>query len=178
MTPFRLATAAVLSLAVASAPVAARPYYGHGGYHRYHGGGIGVGGALLGAAIIGGIAVAASNNNRRDREYYAPAYGEPGYADGSYVNQVPPPVYGQGYAPSAEDAAGSPVDDCSRAAEDSASARGGRARVTGIDRVDPIEGGANVLGTLELDRGQGYPVQRMGWSCRAAYGEVTGIRLG
>lgn len=171
MGPFRLATAAALSLAVASAPVAARPYYGHGGYRHYHGGGIGVGGALLGAAIIGGIAIAASNNNRRDREY-APAYGEDGYVDQA------PPVYGQGYAPSSEDAAGSPVDDCSRAAERSAEGRGGRARITGIDRVDPIEGGANVLGTLELDRGQGYPVQRMGWSCRAAYGEVTGIRLG
>ena len=174
MTPFRLATAAILSLAVASAPVAARPYYGHGGYrHYHHGGGIGVGGALLGAAIIGGIAVAASNNDRRDREVYAPAYGE------RYVDGAPPPaVYGQGYAASPEDSAGSPVDDCSRAAERSAQARGGYARVTGIDRVDPIEGGANVLGTLELDRGQGYPIQRIGWSCRAAYGEVTGIRLG
>ncbi len=173
MSSFRLVTAAVLSLAVAGTPVAARPYYGHGGYHHYRGGGIGLGGALLGAAIIGGIAVAASNNDRNDREYYAPAYG-----DNGYVNEVPPPVYGQGYAPSSGEAAGSPVDDCSRAAEQSAEGRGGRARVTGIDRVDPIEGGANVLGTLELDRGQGYPVQRMGWSCRAAYGEVTGIRLG
>lgn len=173
----RLATATMLSLALASAPVSARSYRGyhggHGGYHHYHrGGGIGVGGALLGAAIIGGIAVAASNNNR-DRG--ATVYDDtPRYADDDRYNG--PEVYGEGIDPQSAEAG--PVEDCSRAVEREAQSRGGLARVTGIDRVDPIEGGANVLGTLEINRGGDYAPQRLGWSCRAAYGQVTGVRLG
>ena len=180
------AIALALSFALASTPAEARRYGGyHGGYHNYHrGGGIGVGGALLGAAIIGGIAVAASNSNN-DRDYvpvyegnggsgYAPGY-EPGYAPEVYGNAAPPPPDVRDGRDSAENG---PVEDCTRAAEQQAETRGGNAHVTGIDRVDPIEGGANVLGYLEIDRGQNAPVQRLGFSCRAAYGQVTGIRLG
>ena len=62
---FRIASGMALSLALVSAPLSARDYYG-GGYDHYHrGGGIGLGGALLGAAIIGSVAIAASNNNRQ-----------------------------------------------------------------------------------------------------------------
>ncbi len=165
---FRTTAAALAALAVAASPAAARPYYGHGGYyggyHRYHGGGIGLGGALLGAAIIGGIAVAASNNDR-NRDY--------GYDDGA---PPPPAEYGEA-APIVEGESG-PVLDCTRAVEDTASQRGGRARVTGIDRVEPIDGGANVLGYVEIDNGGNYAITRTGFSCRAAYGRVTGVRLG
>lgn len=158
--------ALALSAAVATAPASARPYYWGGGYHHYYrGGGIGLGGALLGAAIIGGIAVAASDHDRD----YAPAY------DGG---PPPPVVYGTRGAP-VDTAEAGPVGDCSRAAEDQAEHdSGGRARVSGIDRVDPIDGGANVLGYLEIDHGRQAPVDRIGFSCRAAYGRVTGIRLG
>ena len=173
------AIALALSFALASTPAEARRYGGyHGGYHNYHrGNSIGVGGALLGAAIIGGIAVAASNNNR-DREY-APVYqgdNGPGYDQG-----YAPQVYGDAAPPPPFDArqdANGPVEDCTRAVEQQAENRGGRAHVTGIDRVDPIDGGANVLGYLEIDRGRNAPIQRLGFSCRAAYGQVTGIRLG
>lgn len=172
----RLATATMLSVMIASVPANARSYRGHGGhggYHHYHrgGGGIGVGGALLGAAIIGGIAVAASNNNRDRATVYdeTPRYDRDGGYDG-------PEVYGEGIEPESADAG--PVEDCSRAVEREAQARGGLARVTGIDRVDPIQGGANVLGTLEINRGGDYAPERLGWSCRAAYGQVTGVRLG
>ncbi|QXQ05805.1 hypothetical protein KX816_16550 [Sphingosinicellaceae bacterium] len=175
--------ALVLSLALASAPAEARRYGGyHGGYHNYHrGGGIGLGGALLGAAIIGGIAVAASNNNRdQPPVYYGDPSPQPGYAQG-----YEPEVYGEAGPPPPPEALdgrnsaeNGPVEDCTRAAEQQAETRGGRAHVTGIDRVDPIEGGANVLGYLEIDRGQNAPLQRLGFSCRAAYGQVTGIRLG
>ena len=158
----RLATTAALSVALAAAPVAARPYYGGGYHHYYHGGGIGLGGALLGAAIIGGIAIAATDHPR----------------DYAYDDGPPPPVvYGERGAP-AEAREGGPVGDCSRAVEAEAQRGGGWARVTGIDRVDPIDGGANVLGYLEIDHGRQAPVERIGFSCRAAYGRVTGVRLG
>jgi len=166
---FRTTAAALVSLAVVAAPVAARPYYGHGGYYRGHhhyNGGIGLGGALLGAAIIGGIAIAASSD-RRDRDYR--------YDDGP----PPPVVYGEAAPPlQIVDGRPDPVLDCTRAVEDTASQRGGRARVTGIDRVDLIDGGANVLGYVEIDNGGDYAITRTGFSCRAAYGRVTGIRLG
>ena len=35
-----------------------------------------------------------------------------------------------------------------------------------------LDGGANVLGYLEIDQSQA-PVERIGFSCRAAYGRVT-----
>ena len=169
------ASAAALALAGvtlgAAAPAEARyhgGYYGHGGYHHYHGGGIGLGGALLGAAIIGGIAVAASNADRGPPVVYGDAPPPPrdGYA-----------VYDRG-APVDESAESGPVGDCSRAVEQTAEQRGGEAHVAGIDRVEPIDGGANVLGYLEIDRGRDAPLERVGFSCRAAYGEVTGVRIG
>ncbi len=182
-------TTAALAMAVAlTSTVAAdaRPYrggYGHHGYYRHHGGGIGVGGALLGAAIIGGIAVAASNANRDRSPVYQGNSGPPpeGYADrdgydsrGGYDQ---PEVFDRD-GTEVDEANAGPVEDCSRAAEREAQSRGGYARVTGIDRVDPIEGGANVLGTLEVTHGSAAPAERLGWSCRAADGRVTGIRLG
>lgn len=180
MNMVRTTTAALaMAVALTSTVADARPYrggYGHHGYYRHHGGGIGVGGALLGAAIIGGVAIAASNANR-DR---APDYRDGGPPPQGYDREGyddAPDVYDRDSGP-VEEADSGPVADCSRAAEQEARSRGGFARVTGIDRVDPIEGGANVLGTMEVTHGSAAPAERFGWSCRAADGRVTGIRLG
>ena len=193
---FRLMSGLVLSLALASAPVSARDWYRGGGYHgghNYHrGNGIGLGGVLLGAAIVGGVAIAASNNNRY-RAYergYDPRTGGTYEGNGGYVTSPPPGAYqNDGYQNDAyqgepdgydrqDTAGGDPVEDCSRAAERQAQGNGGFARVTGIDRVDDIDGGARVRGSVEVSRGAAAPVQRFGFSCSAAYGQVTSLRLG
>ena len=195
----RVASGAVLSLALVSVPASARSYRGHhGGYHnRYHGGGIGtLGGILLGAAVLGTVA-AIANDNRRDR--YEPRYepqsygGNTGYRsyDDQYASNdpraVPSPAYaydeGDNYAdePNGYDrqsAAGNPVEECSRAAERQAQTGGGYARVTGIDRVDEIAGGANVRGRLQIDSGRAAPVRSLSFSCSASDGEVRNLRLG
>lgn len=195
----RLATGTVLSLAMVSVPVSAKPYRGHhGGHYRHHGGGgIGtLGGILLGAAVLGTAAAIASDSRRdRDEPRYEPqAYGgNTGYRsyDDQYARNdpraVPRAVYGYDdgdrYAdePSGYDeqsAAGDPVDDCSRAAERQAQNGGGFARVTGIDRVDQVDGGANVRGRVQIDSGRAAPVRSMSFSCSARYGEVRSLRLG
>jgi len=195
----RIASGAVLSLALVSVPATARPYGGyHGGYHhRHHGGGIGtLGGILLGAVVLGTVA-AVANDNRRDR--YEPRYepqsygGNTGYRsyDDQYASNdpraVPPPAdgydEGDNYAdePNGYDqqsAAGDPVEECSRAAERQAQTGGGYARVTGIDRVDEISGGANVRGRLQIDSGRVAPARSLSFSCSASNGEVTSLRLG
>lgn len=199
-TAFRLISGAVLSLAVVATPVAARDY--HGNRHHYshrHNNGIGVGGVLLGAAIIGGVAaIASSNRNRYDRGYggynqgygnqgyggydqgyggYSQGYGNQGY--GGYGNQSHG-AYDQGYAGydqgSGYGGGVDPVQACARAAERQAQWRGGYARVTGIDRVDPYNGGSVVRGSVEIDRG-GY-AQRLRFSCTANYEGAARVRLG
>ena len=180
---FRIASGMALSLALVSAPLAARPYY-HGGYHHYHrgGGGIGLGGALLGAAILGGVAIAASNNNRQ------PVY-EQGYdpnTGGEYRSYGGVQGYeGQGYSgqggpgyDNQQAQNGDPVDACSRAAEREAQNGGGFARVAGIDRVDNIRGGVRVRGSLDINGGDRGGNQRIPFTCSAAYGDITDLRLG
>lgn len=191
----RLATGTILSLALVSVPASARPYRGHyGGHYRHHGGGgIGtLGGILLGAAVLGTVAAVASDN-RRERYEPQPYSGNTGYRsyDDQYARNdpraVPPAAYdyddGDRYAdePSGYDeqsAAGDPVDDCSRAAERQAQNGGGFARVTGIDRVDEIDGGANVRGRLQVEGGRAAVARSMSFSCSASYGEVRSLRLG
>lgn len=199
----RLATGTMLSLALVSVPASARSYRGYGGgygghHYRHHGGGgIGTfGGFLLGAAVLGTVAAVASDN-RRDR--YEPRYepqpsgGYGGY--GSYDDQyarsdpraAPPQSYGYDdgdtYAdePSGYDtqsAEADPIDECSRAAERQAQGGGGYARVTGIDRVDQIDGGANVRGRLQVENGRAAAARSMSFSCSASFGEIRSLRLG
>lgn len=188
-TVLRLISGAVLSLAVVATPVTARDYYGDN--HRYsdrHHRGIGVGGVLLGAAIIGGVAaIASANRNRYDRGYdgYRQGYGSQGYVNqGYYGNQG----YGsQGYGAYDQGYAGydqgsgygggvDPVQACARAAERQAQYQGGYARVTGIERVDPYNGGSVVRGSLQIDRG-GY-AQRVRFACTANYDGEARVRFG
>ena len=165
--------AATLSLS-AVAPAAAGGYYhgggygggyghGWGGYH--HDRGIGIGGVLLGAALIGGIAAIASQPR-------APAYDN-GYTpyDG-YRGGEPQGSYAEpGYDDRA--AAGDPVEQCSRAAERAAQEDGRFARVTGIDRVENRDRGVRVRGTLQIDDGD-----HTRFDCTADYGRITALRLG
>ncbi len=184
-TVSRLATGLALSLAVATAPAAARDWRGnygggysgyHGGHYR-HGGGIGVGGALLGAAIIGGIAIAASN---RDRSVsgYAPGYD--GYRGGVAPAYGYDQSYGydqQGYGGGYDRQAGAdPVAACGRELDRVTGTRGDRARVAGVDGVTPYDGGSTVRGTVEIDSSRG--TQTRGFSCNAGYDGEARVRIG
>lgn len=186
----RLATGAVLAASVAAAPVAARDWnnggyggYGnHGGYGYRHHNGIGVGGVLLGAVILGGIAAAASSSRGRYDNRYAyggvvpqQGYGygyDNGYAPGGYAYG-----YGQGsggYQGGYERRAGAdPVDACARAVEREVAQYGERGRISSVDRVDAYDGGSTVRGQVELDRGD-----TIGFACNANYQGRTSLRLG
>ncbi len=173
----RLATGLVLSLAVATTPLAARDWHGGGGYNRgYHGGyrhhgGIGVGGALLGAAIIGGIAIAASNRDRTPvydgYRSAAPAYG---YDQSSGYEQ-------QGYGGGYDARAGAdPVGACGRELDRVTGQRGDRARVAGVDGVTPYDGGSTVRGTVAIETARGSETR--GFSCNASYEGEARVRIG
>ena len=187
----RLISGAVLSLAVVATPVAARDYYSDNHHYsdRHHrSNGIGVGGVLLGAAIIGSVAaIASANRNRYSRDYdgYSRGYGSQGYGNQGYGSQgyggsQNYGAYDQGYA--GYDQGGGygggvdPVQACARAAERQAQFQGGYARVTGIDRVDPYNGGSVVRGSLQVDRG-GY-AQRVRFACTANYDGQARVRFG
>jgi hypothetical protein len=73
----------------------------------------------------------------------------------------------------------SPVDQCARAAEQAAGSRGGFARVTGIDHVDPAPHGARVRGALAVTRDQDdrSTGQSSHFDCTASYGRITELRL-
>lgn len=179
---FRIASGMALSLALVSAPLSARDYYG-GGYDHYHrGGGIGLGGALLGAAIIGSVAIAASNNNRQPvyEQGYDPNTGGEYRSYGGVQNYSSQGYAGQGGPVYDDEQAqnGDPVDACSRAAEREAQNGGGFARVAGIDRVDTIRGGVRVRGSVDISSGDRGPGERVRFTCTAAYGNVTDLRLG
>ena len=184
----RLVTGAVLALATVSTPVAARDYHGYrGGYGYRHHSGIGVGGALLGAAIIGGIAVAASSANR-DR--YDSRYGYSGtiapsgygysdnYAQGGYDYQRGDDYHGDYGSQRGYDryAGADPVDACARAVEREVARNGDRGRVSGIDSVDPYSGGNTVRGRVEIDRGGRG--EAIGFACNANAQGRTSLRLG
>jgi hypothetical protein len=199
----RLVSGAVLSMAIAVSPVAARGWHGghggyyghgHGGYYGHRGGGIGAfGGFVLGAAVIGGVAAIASANSRDgERDYqrsYNGAYDAPGY-QGDYGYSEPSAYdsandeYEQAREGNYDDrgdarsAGGDPVTDCSRAAERRAQVDGGYARVLRIDKVTDVEGGAAVRGTLEVNRGREAPVARMAFTCTASHGDIRQLRLG
>ncbi|WP_419814102.1 hypothetical protein [Glacieibacterium sp.] len=177
---FRIASGLALSLALVSAPLSARDYY-RGGYHHYHrgGGGIGLGGALLGAAIIGGVAIAASNSNNNRQRVYEQGY-DPN-TGGEYRSYGGVQSYGGQGGPGYDDQQaqnGDPVEACSRAAEREAQNGGGFARVAGIDRVDNIRGGVRVRGSVDINGGDRSPSQRVPFTCSAAYGDITDLRLG
>ena len=184
-TALRLATGLALSMAVATAPVAARDWHGgYGGGYGYHGGyhhdrGVGLGGVLLGAAIIGGVAAIASSNHRgRYASGYAPGYGGSGYSEPAYG-------YGQSSYDGGYDrgsgydqrAGADPVEACSREIDRAAGERGDRARVTGIDDVRGYGGGSTVRGHVEIERNYGG-AERRGFSCNANYNGEARVRFG
>ena len=197
----RLASGVVLSAALVSVPASAGSYRKHhdhhGYYERHNSGKIGtLGGILLGAAVLGTIAAVATEGrrNRYGRGYEAQPYG--GYTgyrgyDDDYARNDPRPVPQSGYTlgdgeayadePSGYDrqaATSDPVQECSRAAERQAQHGGGFARVVGIDRVDAIDGGANVRGRVEIDNGGSAARRSLSFSCSASFGEVTRFRFG
>jgi len=186
-------------------------YYGHGGYggyrggyyggRRYYGGGgFGFGDFLLGAAVVGGVAAIASANSGYGGYGYDTyqTYPAPVYVTPAPVYVTPPPVYvtppaaayntgpagydNGGAEPQQAQAQIDPVQQCSRAAEVDAQARGGIARVTGIDHVDNNQTGARVSGRLEVNvggdqNGNNSRVERSRFDCTAQYGQITALRL-
>ena len=153
-----------------------------------------MGGILLGAVVLGTVAAVASQHHRRytQRPTYGGDYGNGygssyGFEDDRYAGvdprAVPSPANGDDYAdePNGYDrraATSDPVADCSRAAERQAQNGGGFARVVGIDRADPVQGGANVRGRVEIGNGLAAARRSMSFSCSASFGEVTRFRLG
>ena len=58
-----------------------------------------------------------------------------------------------------------------------AAARGDGGRVVSIDHVDGRQNGAQVVGTLEVRRGD-RSTERARFTCTADYGQVTAFRFG
>lgn len=180
---------ALVAAALAAAPASAggRYYGGYpGGYHGYPGGYYGggyhnnggdVAAALIGGLLFGGLIGAAATSSKQasvppppppPRGYVQSAYATPAYAAGA-----PAPV-----AQAAPDAATAQVELCSRAAERTAQAYGGFARVVAIQGIDGNQANAQVRGTVEVNPGNGLSVTTTAFTCAASYGTVTGVRLG
>ncbi len=92
--------AGVTVAATAPANAAFRGFHGFHGRpgHFYHGGGIGVGGAI--AAGLVGLGVGAAIASTAHPAYYAPPPPPPppyGYGYGYYAPPPPPPPYGYGW---------------------------------------------------------------------------------
>lgn len=149
--------------------------YGGFGYRGFGYGGFGAGDFLLGAAVVGGIAAIATSANRNYDDGYAtyraypPEVANGAPPQGAYA---PPPV--------AETRASTdPVEQCSRVAEQEAASNGDSGRVRSIDRVDTHQNGAQVVGTLEVRKGdRNGATDRARFTCTADYGQVTAFRFG
>ena len=187
---------ALAATMVASGTAQARPWgYGggyYGGYHRhYYHHGCGGCGFLLGAGIVGAIALAA-NSGPREREIYVERSAPPPYPydyppeppvvyDAPPPPPPPPPVnYNRG-ASNDRDAA---VDVCKVAAEREGEKYSSRVRIDNIDDVrSQREGGYRVTGVVTIDKG-GYNDNRAGniehsrFDCTAAGGRVVAFRFG
>jgi hypothetical protein len=157
---FKLAGAAatIALLLGAAGPAEARPgYWGHrgGGWHHRGGGGVSFGDVVLGAAVIGGVAVAAngiangSGNRDRDRggDYDRSVDDRDGEGwNGDHYDNGAPRA-DRAPASAEEDAA---VDRCARAAS---AEMGNGAEVRGIRLVDRDGEGWRVEGDVAEQRG-------------------------
>ena len=161
---FRLAGTAAMAalLAGGAAPAMARPHGGwqggHGGWHRHHDGN-GLGTFLLGAAIVGGVAVIAdqASKNNAQRQQGGGDRGD-GYGDDGYRGDGG----GQsgGRPRGIEDQA---ADACSSAASEKYGAR-----VESVDVVQPDGEGFRVEGIV----GNGHRFQ-----CGARDGRVDFVQV-
>lgn len=139
---FALVAAVGAALSLAATPAEAHDWHR---YHRDHDG-IGVGGVIAGALIIGGIAAIASaasksNRDRRTYDYPPPPPPAPRYRDDSYDYRAPPPSdYRTG---GINDAVNMCVDQVER----------GNARVESVDDASRRADGWRVSGQLSAGGG-------------------------
>lgn len=141
--------AAALALAVPAEAQHRSDDRGHGHHHHRDNDKIGVGGALLGAALIGGIvALASSDKKRRDRaERYEAEYDAARPEAGSPVPEMPAPGAAEFDGLYDMEAAG---DRCASEAETLAQDHARLARVSSVGSIVWSFGKWIVKGRIEL----------------------------
>jgi len=145
--------------------------------HR-DGDGISAGDVIAGALIIGGIVAVASATSNNDRDNRYGSYGNYGYGDQRYGDgrsdddRYGDGRYGNNGYGNRDGYRGNPrqaIEQCVRAAEQTAASRYGRADVTDIREVKDSRYGWQIKGRIAVD------TQRGGWQRgRGNYGNGWG----
>lgn len=190
---------------VASDAASARPWgygggWGHGYYGRgYYRGGCGGCGVLLGAGILGAVAIAASRPREiyversapppypYDYPYEASPYDYPPPPPPVYDSQVyrdetppppPPPPAQRYYNDSASKGA---VDSCKVAAEREGEKYSSKVRVDNVENVtSQNQGGYRVTGVVSIEKGGADRgrIEHSSFDCTSAGGRVVAFRFG
>lgn len=195
-----LSKALVGTIAAGAMAISSAPAFAQDGGHRRDRDGVSAGDVIAGALVIGGIAAiasAASNNDRRDRDYRYDRAGYGGSYGGTYGSN-----YGNGYdrGNGYRENPRQAVEQCVRAAEREAGRSSyGRADVTDIREVRDTRNGLEVKGRIAINSmgrnwrtsdsnyGRGWGGDYRGWNnnlrgydsgsfkCKYERGRVTDI---
>lgn len=181
-----LVSTALLGATVASDIAQARPW-GYGGRYygrHHHRGGDGLGNFLLGAGLVGAIAVIASGNRESDREVRTERYDPPPAPEPGYDRPVRDDRVWNDTSNSNRYERDAAVDLCKVAAEREGERYSSRVNIGTIEDVTmQKDGGYRVTGIVDIDKA-GYNGSKTSdreqtrFDCTAAGGRVVAFKFG